>query len=184
MKSACGSTSARWNSYWQWSAPGADYVVKLDQLIERLCDAGIDFVIVGGVAGVLHGSSLVTRDLDICLVLDTHSVARLREVLADLHPLHRPASRGLSFLDNPEIGAPLKNLYLATDLGPIDLLGSVTGLGSYAQVRDVSVEIEIFGRQCRVLTIDALIEAKLALGREKDLLAVKELRAIRDKGRK
>lgn len=90
----------------------------------------------------------------------------------------------MSFLDNPDIGAPLKNLYLETDLGPIDLLGSITGLGNYEQVHEVSVEIEIFGRRCRVLTIDALIEAKLALGREKDLLAAKELRAIRDKGRK
>jgi hypothetical protein len=44
-------------------------VVKLNQLIERLAGANIDFVIVGGFAGMLHGSTLVTRDLDVCMVL-------------------------------------------------------------------------------------------------------------------
>jgi molybdopterin-guanine dinucleotide biosynthesis protein len=44
-------------------------VTQLNQLIERLCDADIDFVIVGGFAGTLHGSTLVTRDLDVCAVL-------------------------------------------------------------------------------------------------------------------
>ena len=41
-------------------------MVQLNRLIERLSDAGIDFVVVGGFAGVLHGSTLVTRDLDVC----------------------------------------------------------------------------------------------------------------------
>lgn len=57
----------------------------------------------------------------------------------------------MSFLDNPDIGVQLKNLYLETDLGPIDLLGSITGLGNYAQVREVSVEIEIFGQPARIM---------------------------------
>lgn len=41
---------------------------QLNELIQRLCDADIDFVIVGGFAGILHGSTLVTRDLDICAI--------------------------------------------------------------------------------------------------------------------
>jgi len=64
-------------------------VVQLNRLIERLCDAGIDFVIVGGFAGVLHGSSLVTRDLDVCTVLSAENIARLRAALRDLQPTHR-----------------------------------------------------------------------------------------------
>jgi hypothetical protein len=44
-------------------------VVQLNRLIERLCDANIDFVVVGGFAGMLHGSTLVTRDLDVCTIL-------------------------------------------------------------------------------------------------------------------
>lgn len=45
-------------------------------------------------------------------------------------------------------------------------------------MKSASIEIELFGRRCRVLSIEALIQAKEAMGREKDLIAVKELRAI------
>jgi ribosomal protein L34 len=73
-------------------------VVQLNRLIERLCDAGVDFVIVGGFAGMLHGSSLVTRDLDVCAVLSAENIAKLRAALGDLHPTHRLTPQRLSFL--------------------------------------------------------------------------------------
>jgi predicted nucleotidyltransferase len=156
-------------------------VVQLNRLIERLCDAGIDFVVVGGFAGILHGSTLVTRDLDVCVVLSAENVARLREVFRDLRPRHRFSSPKLSFLDTPEPGVSLNNLYLETELGPIDLLGSIKGVGEFEHVRAASMEIELFGRRCRVISIEALIRAKQAMGREKDMIAVKELRAIVEK---
>lgn len=73
---------------------------QLHRLIDCLRDADIDFVIVGGFAGMLHGSTLVTRDLDICAVLTQETVAKLREALADLNPTHRLTPQRLSFLDN------------------------------------------------------------------------------------
>jgi hypothetical protein len=156
-------------------------VVQLNRLIERLSDADIDFVVVGGFAGMLHGSTLVTRDLDVCVLLSAENVARLREVFRDLKPRHRFSSPKLSFLDNPEPGVALNNLYLETELGPIDLLGSIKGVGDFARVREASMEIELFGRCCRVISIEGLIQAKQAMGRDKDLIAVKELRAIAEK---
>lgn len=156
-------------------------MAQLNSLIERLCDANIDFVIVGGFAGMLHGSTLVTRDLDVCIVLSPDNVARLREALRDLQPRHRLSTQKLSFLDSPEPGVALKNLYLETDLGPIDFLGSILGIGDFGRVRSASIEIELFGRRCRVISIEDLIQAKQALGREKDLIAVRELRAIMER---
>jgi predicted nucleotidyltransferase len=158
-------------------------VVKLNQLIERLCDAQVDFVIVGGFAGVLYGSSLVTRDLDVCAVLNAENVARLRDALRDLHPTHRMTPQRLSFLETPDAGIGMKNLYLETELGPIDFLGSILGLGDFERVRAASIEVELFGRHCRVISIEDLIQAKEALGRDKDLIAAKELRAILEKRR-
>jgi septum formation inhibitor-activating ATPase MinD len=61
-------------------------VTQVNRLIDRLRDADIDFVIVGGFAGVLHGSTLVTRDLDVCAVLTPESVSKLRVALGDLKP--------------------------------------------------------------------------------------------------
>src|SRR5688572_6590600 len=127
---------------------------------------------------MLHGSTLVTRDLDVCAVLSADNVARLREVLRDLQPKHRFTTQKLSFLDNPEPGVPMNNLYLETDWGPVDFLGSIKGVGDFERVRAASIEIELFGRSCRVISVEALIEAKQAMGRDKDMIAVKELRAI------
>lgn len=158
-------------------------MTELNRLLQRLCDAEIDFVIVGGFAAVLHGSALLTRDLDVCAVLTDENVTRLREALRDLAPTHRFTSQRLSFLDTPDPGVPLKNLYLQTEWGPVDILTSITGVGNFERVRQSSIEIQLFGRPCRVISIDDLISAKEALGRDKDRLAAKELRAVREKSK-
>ena len=156
-------------------------MTELNRLLQRLCDADIDFVIVAGFAAMLHGSALLTRDLDVCAVLTAHNVDKLRDVFRELHPTHRMTPQRLSFLDNPEPGADLRNLSLQTDLGPVDFLSSITGVGDYERVRSSALEIELFGRRVRVIGLEDLIKAKEALGREKDRLAVKELRAIVEK---
>jgi hypothetical protein len=130
---------------------------------------------------MLHGSSLVTRDLDVCTVLSADTVARLRDALRDLRPTHRLTPQRLSFLATPEPGVGMNNLYLETDLGPVDFLGSINGIGDFERVRAAAMEIELFGRRCRVISLQDLIQAKEALGRDKDILAAKELRAIAEK---
>jgi predicted nucleotidyltransferase len=156
-------------------------VSDINRLLQRLCDAEIDFVIVGGFAAMLHGSSLLTRDLDVCAVLTRENVARLREILRDLHPEHRLSSPKLSFLDNPDPNVDVMNLYLRTDFGPVDFLGSIKGVGDFVSVRANAIEVELFGRRCHVMALDDLIRAKEAIGRDKDVQAVIQLRAIREK---
>jgi hypothetical protein len=158
-------------------------VVILSQLLQRLCDADVDFVVVGGFAALIHGSTLVTRDLDICAVLSLEDVAKLRQALRDLNPTHRLTPQRLSFLTNPDAGVPVQNLYLDTEIGTVDILSSIFGVGDFGRVRAGSMEVEVFGRRCRVISLDDLIRAKEALGRDKDLMAVKELRAIHEKTR-
>jgi hypothetical protein len=70
---------------------------------------------------------------------------------------------------------------LETQLGPIDFLGTILGIGDFARVRAASIEIELFGRRCRVISLQDLIQAKEALSRDKDVIAAKELRAIAEK---
>lgn len=151
---------------------------NLHQLLRRLADAQLDFVVIGGYAGVLHGSSLVTNDLDICAVLSPENIAKLRAVLADAHPVHRMTHQKLSFLEVPAAGEPLANLYLETDGGVLDVLSNVLGVGDYNRLRQSATEISLFGQNCAVISLADLITAKEAVGREKDLLAAKELRAI------
>ena len=153
----------------------------LQRLLQRLDDAGIEFVLVGGYAAMLHGSSLLTRDLDVCTVLTPGNIEKLRDAFRDFHPVHRLSSPQRSFLDEPDSGIALDNLYLNTDLGTLDLLGRITGIGDYQRVARDAVEIELFGRRVRAISLDDLIGAKEAIGRDKDLIAAKELRAIREK---
>jgi hypothetical protein len=155
--------------------------MQIAQLLQRLCEAEIDFVIVGGYAAVLHGSSMVTRDLDVCMLLSADNVAKLRELFRDLHPTHRFTPQRLSFLDNPAPGVPLNNLYLQTDLGAVDFLGTITGVGSFDDVNQGAIQVELFGKQLRVIGVSDLIKAKEALGREKDVITARELRAILEK---
>ena len=159
-------------------------MIELNRLLQRLCDADVDFVIVGGFAATLHGSSLVTRDLGVCAILSGENVEKLRAALRDLQPTHRLTPQKLSFLDNPDPGVKIHNLYLRTDFGPVDILSSILGVGDFDRVRVASIEVELFGRSCRVISLDDLIQAKEALGRDKDLLAAKELRAVRETQKK
>ena len=156
---------------------------NLNELLQRLSDSGIDFVVVGGFAAMLHGSCMLTRDLDVCAVLTPENIEKLRDLFRELNPTHRMTPGRMSFLDNPSPGIALNNLYLQTDLGALDLLGSITGVGAFGRVREKAVEVRLFGRTVRVISADDLIIAKEALGRDKDLLVAKELRAIIEKQR-
>jgi hypothetical protein len=115
LNNAHVSTIRRW--LWSWSSikSAANAMQSLSHLLQRLADSGIDFVVIGGFAGVLHGSSMVTRDLDLCAVLSSENIERLRETLKDLHPRHRMTPLQLSFLQVPKPGETVNILYLNTD---------------------------------------------------------------------
>jgi len=151
---------------------------SLHLLLQKLADAGIEFVVVGGFAGGLHGSAYVTDDLDICAVLTPDTIARLRIALVDLKPVHRMTHKKLSFQEYPPKDQVVANLYLETEAGVIDILGNVLGIGDYEALARNAITVPLFGRSCRVISLEDLIRAKEALGREKDLLTAKELRAI------
>src|SRR5690606_3366859 len=136
------------------------------QLLGRLSDAGLDFVIVGGFAAISHGSSYLTRDVDICVVLTDENIARLRQALADWNPKHRMTPQKLSFLTYPPAGQPLNNIYLQTDHGVVDILTSVLGVGDFARLRNQAEQLEVDGRKYYVISLEDLIVAKEAMGRE------------------
>lgn len=148
-------------------------------LLERLVDAGVDFVLVGGYAGVVYGCTYVTQDVDICCDFSPANLLTLQDSLSDLHPVHRmtPGRKPLDLTASNAVA--FKNLYLDTDLGPIDCLSEIQGLGGYSQVVQVSAPIEVESRQLRVLTIDALIVAKETMNRARDREAVRQLKAVR-----
>ena len=99
---------------------------ELNRLLQTLCDSEIEFVAGGGFAAMLHGSSMLTRDLDVCAVLTDASVERRRSALREFHPTHRHTPQRLSFLENPRSGVPLNNIELQADLGPAQELRAIS----------------------------------------------------------
>lgn len=133
---------------------------------------------------MLHGSSLVTQDLDLCLLLTPENIHNLRLSLKDLNPKHRMTPKKLSFLELPADIRNINNLYLETDLGIVDLISQVLGVGPFERVSANAQTIELFGRPCKVISIGDLILSKEAMGRPKDVAMIKELKVIQDKMRK
>jgi predicted nucleotidyltransferase len=84
----------------------------------------------------------------------------------------------LSFLVHPPAGEPVNNLYLETEMGMVDILSSVLGLGDFHRLNAQAEELEVDGRKFRIISLGDLITAKDAMGRDKDKLVAKELRAI------
>ncbi len=147
-------------------------------LLRRLTDQGIDFVVVGGVAANVHGSARATFDLDVCAPLDHATCVKIVNAVSDLHPRFRSRpDLPVVTPDNPNLRG-LKNLYLRTDAIVLDVLGDVSGVGDFSACNRESDWIDFQSLRCRVLKLDALIRAKRAAGRSKDLLALPELEAL------
>jgi len=153
-------------------------------LLRALASAGVEFIVIGGVAGKAHGSPRLTVDLDVVYARSAENVSRLTSALAPLEPYLRGAPPGLPFRFEPDTVQRGLNFTLRTTRGDIDLLGEVVGGGGYEALLPHSRELEMFGLRCRCLELDKLIEVKRAAGRPKDLEAIAELEAIREERRK
>lgn len=150
----------------------------LTDLIERLIAAGVDFVLVGGLAAVTHGSSMTTQDIDICCDFSPKNLLRIQSALTGLNPIHRMTANQIPMELTETNCQPLKNLYLDTDWGQLDCLSEILGIGDFEEVKRVSEIIELDEMECRILRIDALITAKKAMRRPKDIETIKQLEAI------
>src|SRR5271155_3561841 len=125
--------------------------------VKILAEANVDFVIIGGWCAILHGSAYITNDLDVCFSRDKQNCERIVRALAPFHPRLRDLPTNLSFIWD---ATSLKNasiLTLSTDLGPIDLLAEVSGLGSFADVKKKSILICAFDHDVWTLDLASLI---------------------------
>ncbi len=139
------------------------------ELLRAFSDGGVDFVVIGGVGAALQGASAVTYDLDLVLDPAPDNLDRAHEVLEGLEATFRehlpkvllPARRDLE-----SQGA----LLLMTNLGALDLLGTVAGNWKFEDLRARSIRIALRDDLVlQVLDLSALIEVKEKIGREKDI---------------
>ena len=150
----------------------------VEKQIRFLAESNVDCVLIGGVAATVHGSSIPTQDLDICYSREASNLVRIATALRSVKATLRGAPKDLPFLLDEETLKHGLNFTFDTEVGKLDLLGEVLGVGFYSECLANADEAEIFGYRFRVLSLEKLIDSKRAAGRAKDLVVLAELEAI------
>lgn len=148
------------------------------RLLAALADGDVGFVIVGGLAATIHGSSRLTQDVDVVYARDAANVERLVAALGPYRPYLRGVPAGLPFDWSVETIRRGLNFTLTTSVGDIDLLGEIVGGGTYEVLAPHAIGVTLFGREHRCLDLPWLIRTKRAAGRPKDLEAIAELEVL------
>lgn len=153
-------------------------MTDFDALIGALGEAGVKFIIVGGLAATIHGSSRLTQDIDAVYARSDENIERLVTALRAHEPYLRGAPPNLPFEWSSATIRRGLNFTLTTTIGDIDLLGEITGGGGYEDLLPHSIVVDLFGHECRCLDLPWLIKTKRAAGRPRDLEAIAELEAL------
>lgn len=153
-------------------------MTRLDLAVRALVEHSVEFVVIGAVAAAARGSTNITQDLDLCYARSPQNLERLAAALAQFRPRLRGAPEATAWrLDFNALKNGL-NFTLDTNVGAIDLLGEVSGVGEFSAVVEGSTEMRLFGCNCRIAALRTIIASKRAAGRPKDLLALPELEAL------
>lgn len=148
-----------------------------EALLVALHRAGVEFILVGGMAAIVHGAARLTFDLDIVYKRSRGNYERLVAALTPFNPYLRGAPPGLPFRWDADTIARGLNFTLITTLGAIDILGEIAG-GGYDQLFPYVELKKAVGIEVPCLRLDKLIEVKRAAGRPKDFDAISELEAL------
>jgi hypothetical protein len=143
----------------------------------------VDFVLIGGQAGISHGSTYPSYDLDLVYARDRDNIARLVAALEAIGVRLRGAPPDLPFQLDARTIENGANFTFETPHGDLDVLADAAGMGSYDRLKSGSVEREVSGHLVRVASIHDLIAMKRAAGRTKDKLMVEEYIVIADRQR-
>jgi predicted nucleotidyltransferase len=152
-------------------------------MLVRLRDGGVKFVVIGGVAGTIHGSPYLTSDLDICVAVDKKNLERLAVTLSELDAKEwdprKDAEREVEWsVDTLRVD---KTWLLVTPMGPLDILFEPAGTEGYQDLSKMAVEYEIAGGPIAVAHIEDLIRMKEVAGRQRDRAHLPTLRKLAER---
>jgi predicted nucleotidyltransferase len=150
-------------------------------MLRRLAEAGVDFIVVGGLAlnawGVVRG----TKDVDIVVAPDPKNLKRVAAVAVDAGG---HVQRGDALLGSPpSIAAELasgEQVAIETDLGRLNVVQGLEGVPPYEELRSRASEAEVLGVSVAVCSVEDLRAMKRASGRTRDLADLEDLDAIEE----
>lgn len=150
-------------------------------LFTVLADHNVDFVLIGGMAAVLHGSPTVTNDADIVPANTPDNLRRLADGLRHLDARIRSTTDvdGIAFEPHPELLASMAMLNLTTRCGDLHLTFTPAGIGTYTDILPTAVAFDIDGLTVHVASLDDIIRSKKTADRPKDRAVMPVLEALR-----
>lgn len=153
-----------------------------ERIIEVLARHEVTYVLVGGFAGVIHGSPYLTTDIDVVPETSDANLERLSAALTDLNARVWTGSQpaGVPFDHDPSSLAAVRVWNLVTDHGRLDIVFEPSGTSGYADLARDAIHVTIMGTGIDVASLADVIRSKEAAGRDKDRLVLPVLRRIRD----
>ncbi|HVE75622.1 MAG TPA: hypothetical protein VND22_02515 [Actinomycetota bacterium] len=148
--------------------------------MQTLQEFSVDFVVIGGFAGRIHGSPLNTNDLDICYSREAGNLERLASALNEMDARLRGAPEDLPFRIEAETLRAGDHFTLLTRFGAFDVLGTPAGTTGFDQLKTTAQEVDLDGLEVFVASLDDLIKMKLEAGRPQDMYQAEVLGALRD----
>lgn len=151
-----------------------------DQILACLEKHGVHYVVIGGVAAILHGSPQVTFDADICPARDSSNLEALARALREMRARIRApdAPDGLPFACDATFLANLNLVNLVTRFGDLDLSFTPSGTGGYSDLIARAVRLPLQGSTVAVAALEDVIRSKEAANRPKDLRTLPLLRQL------
>jgi hypothetical protein len=140
----------------------------------------VQFVVIGGLGGNLHGSPTITNDIDICYARNQENFERLAAALTELGARLRGAPEGIPFILDAKTLKMGDHFTFATDAGPLDCLGTPAGVSGFEELRRNALEASFEGLPLLVASLDDIIRMKQAAGRQKDLIEIEVLGALQE----
>jgi hypothetical protein len=149
--------------------------LDLGAIIEGLMKAGVDFILVGGLAAVIQGAPVTTLDVDIVHSQSDENIAKLLTFLKSIQAIYRRPDDKIIEPRKDDFSR-MGHVLLSTRLGPLDILAYIEGRKTYGDLSEHAIEIEFRGQKIRVLDIRILTELKRLskLPEDKQRLAVLE----------
>jgi hypothetical protein len=132
---------------------------NLSGVLEGLMEAGVDFILVGGLAAVIQGAPVTTMDVDIVHNQSPENIAKLLAFLRSVDAFHRRLDDKLIEPKEGDLSGKGHALF-TTRLGPLDVLAVIEEGRSYGDLLDYTVEIDFRGHTLRVLDLKMLIQLK------------------------
>ena len=133
--------------------------IDLGAILEGLVRAGVDFILVGGLAAVVQGAPVTTMDVDIVHSQSSENITRLLQYLTSIDAFHRRPDDKLIKPQAGDISGKGHALF-TTRIGPIDVLAVIEGGKAYGDLLEHTVEIEFRNRTIRVLDLEMLVQLK------------------------